>query len=523
MLRQITLDVGALLHLIESPLVIKVRVDRSSGRKSGALPVNSWLTKKESANPWLANKGYASVEDRRVNSCNSDDSELEQAGLASFGVLVTIVHWMQYLFYFTFNYEPGAEAMFADLGHFNKGSIQMSFSFLVYPALIVTYAGQGAYLIKNPENISTAFYSSVPGPVFWPVFIVATLAAIVASQALISASFSIIRQSMALGCFPRVNMIHTSNKHEGQVYSPEVNYFHMVACLVIMIGFQGVKRLGMLMVIIFAFLLLFDYMIQFFLQLYLILSIDKCCRLCCHLGYDHNNMPYDRGNACHLEYQIDTYIAVLLILLFLRRSKKTEYEAERKMTSSDLTQLVSNNTLTRVPGICFFCTDLVNGIPPIIRHYVQNVGSLRNIMVIVTVRILPIKSVLPDERFVLGKLGPKGVYRCLIQYGYKDAPNMEGAEFVASVVEKLKEEIEDIDEMTMLESAASKGVVYVLGRTILKSSEKNGWVAHCVIDYSYRFLQKNFRSAISTLKIPPSKMLACSMNFKTGNLVTRKY
>ncbi|KAF6134408.1 hypothetical protein GIB67_038147 [Kingdonia uniflora] len=90
MLRQITLDVGVLLHLIESPLVIKVRVDRSSGRKSGALPANSWLTKKESANLWLANKGYASIEDRKVNSCSNDDSELEQAGLASFGVLVTI-------------------------------------------------------------------------------------------------------------------------------------------------------------------------------------------------------------------------------------------------------------------------------------------------------------------------------------------------------------------------------------------------------------------------------------------------
>ncbi|KAF6139886.1 hypothetical protein GIB67_009733 [Kingdonia uniflora] len=81
MLRQIALDVGALLHLIESPLVIKVRVDRSSGRKSGALPANSWLTKKESANPWLANKGYASVEDRRVNYCGSDTSSWSKLDL----------------------------------------------------------------------------------------------------------------------------------------------------------------------------------------------------------------------------------------------------------------------------------------------------------------------------------------------------------------------------------------------------------------------------------------------------------
>ncbi|KAF9624824.1 hypothetical protein IFM89_014209 [Coptis chinensis] len=95
-----------------------------------------------------------------------------------------------------------------------------AFSFLVYPAVILTYGGQGVFLIKNPDKLSTTFYSSVPTPVFWPMFTIATLAAIVASQALISASFSIIKQSMALGCFPRVNMIHTSNKHEGQIYSP---------------------------------------------------------------------------------------------------------------------------------------------------------------------------------------------------------------------------------------------------------------------------------------------------------------
>ncbi|KAG0497300.1 hypothetical protein HPP92_001991 [Vanilla planifolia] len=138
----------------------------------------------------------------------------------------------------------GAEAMFADLGHFNKRGIQLSYSFVVYPALILAYSGEAAYLIKNPDKISTAFYSSVPEPIFWPMFVVATLAAVVASQALISASFSIIRQSVALGCFPRVTMVHTSAKHEGQVYSPEVNYFLMLVCILITVGFNGGAEIG---------------------------------------------------------------------------------------------------------------------------------------------------------------------------------------------------------------------------------------------------------------------------------------
>ena len=115
---------------------------------------------------------------------------------------------------------------------------------MVYPALILAYAGEAAFLIKNPDKISTTFYSSVPEPIFWPMFVVATLAAIVASQALISASFSIIRQSMALGCFPRVTMKHTSDKYEGQVYSPEVNYFLMIACILITVGFKGGAEIG---------------------------------------------------------------------------------------------------------------------------------------------------------------------------------------------------------------------------------------------------------------------------------------
>lgn len=115
---------------------------------------------------------------------------------------------------------------------------------MVYPALILTYAGQAAYLIKNPGHISDTFYKSIPNAVYWPMFIVATLAAIVASQALISATFSIIKQSMALGCFPRVKIVHTSQESEGQIYSPEVNYVLMILCLAIVVGFRGGPQIG---------------------------------------------------------------------------------------------------------------------------------------------------------------------------------------------------------------------------------------------------------------------------------------
>ncbi|KAH7570267.1 hypothetical protein JRO89_XS05G0078900 [Xanthoceras sorbifolium] len=174
----------------------------------------------------------------------------------------------------------GAEAMFADLGHFSVKSIQIAFTFVVFPCLLLAYMGQAAYLMKHPESATRIFYDSVPGDIlqpydclhsssyscgfsdqrsreiclyqvfisvpkfstdslFWPVFIIATLAAMIASQAMISATFSCVKQSMALGCFPRVKIIHTSKKLMGQIYIPVVNWFLMIMCIVVVSIFQS--------------------------------------------------------------------------------------------------------------------------------------------------------------------------------------------------------------------------------------------------------------------------------------------
>ncbi|CAM6000135.1 unnamed protein product [Sphagnum balticum] len=116
----------------------------------------------------------------------------------------------------------GTEALFADLGHFTSRSIQIAFSTVVYPSLLL------AYLVK----------------LYWPMFVLATLAAIIASQAIISATFSIVKQSVALGCFPRVKIVHTSDQFQGQIYIPEINWLLMILCLVITAGFRDTRQIG---------------------------------------------------------------------------------------------------------------------------------------------------------------------------------------------------------------------------------------------------------------------------------------
>ncbi|GAX85040.1 hypothetical protein CEUSTIGMA_g12460.t1 [Chlamydomonas eustigma] len=133
----------------------------------------------------------------------------------------------------------GTEALFADLGHFSRPAIGIGFSCIAYPSLILAYLGQGAYLIQNPGNVSSAFWSSVPTQYAWPMLIIATGAATVASQALITGSFSIIRQAISMGIFPKVKVLHTGKEVEGQVYIGFVNYVLMILCVAMVAGFNG--------------------------------------------------------------------------------------------------------------------------------------------------------------------------------------------------------------------------------------------------------------------------------------------
>ncbi|KDO77504.1 hypothetical protein CISIN_1g004722mg [Citrus sinensis] len=138
----------------------------------------------------------------------------------------------------------GAEAMFADLGHFSHLPIRIAFATVVYPCLILAYMGEAAFYTKHKEDLERSFFKAIPEAVFWPVFIIATLATAVASQAIISATFSIISQCRALSCFPRVKIMHTSNQIHGQIYIPEMNWILMIFCLGVVVGFRDTDMIA---------------------------------------------------------------------------------------------------------------------------------------------------------------------------------------------------------------------------------------------------------------------------------------
>ncbi|GLJ23292.1 hypothetical protein SUGI_0440650 [Cryptomeria japonica] len=434
----------------------------------------------------------------------------------------------------------GSEAMFADLGHFNQDSIQIAFSFLVYPALILAYSGQAAYLIKNKEDVENVFYKSLPKnkAVYWPMFVVATLAAIVASQALISATFSIIKQSMALGCFPRVKIIQTSKDKEGRIYSPEINYILMILCLAILLGFKDGTSIGnaygvavvsvmlittclVSVIMLVVWNIHISLILPFFIVFFLIEGI--------YLSSLLNKVPQG-GWAPFL---ISVFFLIIMFFWNYGRNKKNTYTMEKKLSPQDVNELVAKVGY-RVPGVSFFCSDLLYGLPPMFRHYVNTMGSLHEILIFLTVRVLPVKSVLIEERYQVRRLGPKGTYRCIAQYGYMDDPSFEGDEFINQVIESIKEYIRTTsregrdqsrtlvaennfsayEEVQQLELAKNVGAMFVLGKTTLKTSEKTGAFERFVIDNIYDLLEKNCRSTISTLHVPLARLFQVGMVYE---------
>ena len=138
----------------------------------------------------------------------------------------------------------GAEALYADMGHFGRKPIRLAFFALVLPALLLNYFGQGALLLRAPEAVANPFYLLAPRWFLYPLLLIATLAAIVASQALISGVFSLAQQAVQLGFSPRLTIVHTSEEEHGQIYVPQINMALMLGTLLIVAGFQSSSALG---------------------------------------------------------------------------------------------------------------------------------------------------------------------------------------------------------------------------------------------------------------------------------------
>ncbi|KAG5224436.1 Potassium transporter family protein [Salix suchowensis] len=322
----------------------------------------------------------------------------------------------------------GSEAMFADLGHFSYAAIQIAFTFLVYPALILAYMGQAAYLSQHHDNTNhIGFYISVPEKLRIPVLIIAILASVVGSQAIISGTFSIINQSQSLSCFPRVKVVHTSDKIHGQIYVPEINWMLMILCVAVTIGFRDTKHMGNASGLAVMTVMLVTTCLT---SLVIILCWHKPPIVALSFLLFFGSIELLYFSASLTKFTEGAWLPILLALFLMTimfvwhyaTIKKYEFDLHNKVSLEWLLALGSSLGIARVPGIGLVFTDLTSGIPANFSRFVTNLPAFHRVLVFVCVKSVPVPYVPPVERYLVGRVGPPAhrSYRCIVRYGYRD-------------------------------------------------------------------------------------------------------
>ncbi|XP_026446995.1 potassium transporter 7-like isoform X3 [Papaver somniferum] len=353
----------------------------------------------------------------------------------------------------------GSEAMFADLCYFSVRSIQLTFVFLVLPCLMLGYLGQAAYLMENPSNYDQVFFSSVPSGVFWPVFFIANIAALIASRTMTTATFSCIKQSTALGCFPRLKIVHTSRKFMGQIYIPVINWFLLVFCLVFVCTFAsnneignayGIAELGVMMMttILVTIVMLLIWQINIIIVLSFLVFF---------LGLEltiFSSVLWSVGDGSWI---ILVFAVVLFFIMYVwNYGSKLKYETEvkKKLSTELMRQLGCNLGTVRAPGIGLLYNELVKGVPAIFGHFLTTLPAIHSMIIFVCIKYVPVPVVPQGERFLFRRVGGKSyhIFRCIARYGYKDVRKENHQTFEQLLIESLEKFIRREAQERQLES-----------------------------------------------------------------------
>ncbi|KAG6551062.1 hypothetical protein Mapa_007297 [Marchantia paleacea] len=284
----------------------------------------------------------------------------------------------------------------------------------------------------------------VTDKVFWPMFVVATFAAIIASQAMISATFSIVTQAMTLGCFPRVKVVHTSKKYVGQIYIPDLNWLMMVLCIIIAAGFRDTTQIGnaygVAVVSVFFVttnlttliaIMIWQVPLYFALPAYVVIGSVEL------LYFSSIMYKVPKGGWVPL-----VFVAIFFSIMYTwnyGRRMKYDYEVKNKVSLDWVLGLGSNLGVQRVPGIGLVYTELAQGVPTIFPHLISNLPAMHSILVLVCVKNLPVPNVLDEERFLIRRIGPKQfrMFRCAVRFGYRDVQERKTHHFEQHLIQNL--------------------------------------------------------------------------------------
>ena len=355
----------------------------------------------------------------------------------------------------------GAEALYADLGHFGREAIARAWSFVVLPALVVAYLGQAAAVAADPAAAANPFYALVPGWLTLPMVVLATLATIIASQAVISGAFTVVQQASRLGLLPTVHVRHTSEHQAGQIYVPAVNWLVAAAVLALVVLFGSSAALAS------AYGLAVTVTVTVTATMFLALrtrlaaigevtgTASRASRaaaglvLALVLVFLAANLPKIASGGW-----LPIGIGVVLVVLMTTWSRgRATIDQRRRADSRPLPELLAEvsepgSPVARVPGSAVFFSRHPDVTPGALSTMVEQVRTLQQVVLLLTVRTLDRPAVAPQDRLELDHLGDEddGVCRATATYGYADRVDL--AALLARAVELAEGELDGLDPET---------------------------------------------------------------------------
>jgi len=321
----------------------------------------------------------------------------------------------------------GTETLYADMGHFGRRALRTAWLRLVFPALVLNYFGQGALLLGNPDALENPFYRSAPEWGLYPLVALASIATIIASQAVISGAFSITRQAIQLGYLPRLEIRHTSEQEIGQVYVPPINGALLVAIIILVLGFRSSDNLGAAYGIAVSGMmaittgLAFLYMRSRGWSLAVAVPVFAVFGLVDLTFLSANLLKIREGGW----FPIVVAALVFTIMATWWRGRRllAELRARDGMQLSQFVDTLPPDRPARVPGTAIFMTRDLEHVPAALLHALKHYKVLHQRVVMMQVATEDVPHVPGEQRLEIGELG-KGFYTIRVRYGFMDQPNV---------------------------------------------------------------------------------------------------
>ena len=387
-----------------------------------------------------------------------------------------------------------AEALYADMGHFGKNPIRAAWLVLVLPSLLLNYMGQGALVLHHPDAHVDPFYRMIPQAIYWPVLLLANLATIIASQAVITGAFSLTQQAVQLGLFPRISILRTSETQAGQIFVPQVNTFLMVGVLVLLFVFQKSENLAAAYGIAVTGAMFVDTLL-FFVIVRWMWKRPLWQAIAASSGFGVLDITFISSNLLKIPdgAWLPLVLGASLIVVMWTWTRGAQILTEKTRRDSvpllELSEILKARAPYRAPGTAIFLTSDASMAPVALMHNLKHNKVLHEKNIILTIETTETPRVADENRVRIEPVNDD--FKVLIiSYGFMQSPNLPKA---LALCRKLGLKFDIM------------ATSFFLGRRSVVPSAQSGmplWQ-----DKLFIFLMKNSANPTDFYKIPPGRVV----------------